>query len=38
MLLAAVGELVIFNEQTIGKLSVGEICKEMTVEEKVELA
>jgi len=34
----SIGELVIFNKHKIGKWSVGEICKEMTVGVKVELA
>jgi len=38
MVIGAVGELVIFNEHMIGKWSVGEIGKEATVGDKVELA
>jgi len=33
-----IGAVVIFNEHMIDKLSVGEIGKEMTVGDKVELA
>jgi len=38
LVIGAVEELVIFNEDMIGKWSVGEISKEMTVGDKVELA
>jgi len=38
LVIEAVGELVIFNEHMIGKLSVGEIGKEKTVGDKVQLA
>jgi len=38
LVIGTVGELVIFNEHIIGKWSVGEISKEMTVWDKEELA
>jgi len=38
LVIGAVGELVIFNEHMIGKLSVGEIGKDVTLGDKVELA
>jgi len=37
LVIGAVGELVIFNEYMIGKWSVSEIGKEVTVGDKVEL-